>query len=100
MTDCYHGTMVTSTKKISIDRVQTGIRLEKKILKVLKGLAEHRDLSVGQMLELILMHSFENHACFSKTGLETVKDLKKVYGLNYDVHDYENFIESQKNSEK
>lgn len=87
--------MVTKNKKVKIERVQTGIRIEKKILKVLKGVAEYRDLSVGQMLELILMHSFENHPSFSKEGLETVKALKKVYGLNYDVHDYEKFIEAQ-----
>lgn len=87
--------MTTSSEKIKIDRVQTGIRMEKKILKVLKGLAEHRDLTLGQMLELILMHSFENRSCFGKSSLETIKGLKKVYGLNYDVHDYQKFIEGQ-----
>lgn len=97
---CYHGTMVTSRKSIKIERVQTGIRLEKKLLKVLKGLAEHRDVSVGQMLELILMHSFENRSCFSKAGLETVVGLKKIYGLDYDVHDYEKFLEDNTNFEK
>ena len=55
------------------------------------------DISVGQMLELILMHSFENRPCFGKVGLETVKGLKRVYGLNYNVHDYEKFIDGQSN---
>lgn len=86
--------MVTTTKKIKIERVQTGIRIEKKILKVLKGIAEQRDLSLGQMLELILMHSFENKHSFTKTGLDDISNLKKVYGLDYDVHDYKEFIEA------
>jgi hypothetical protein len=90
---CYLGNMITRTKQIKIERVQTGIRIEKKLLKVLKGIAEHRDVSVGQMLELILLHSFENRSCFSKQGIETVNGLKKIYGLDYDVHDYEKFLE-------
>ena len=78
---------------MKIERVQTGVRLEKRILKVLKGLAEHQDRSLGEIIEIIAIHSFENMAPFSRETLTAVKDLKKVYGLNFNVHDYEKFIE-------
>ncbi len=86
--------MVTKRNKIKIQRVQTGVRLEKKMLKVLKGLAEHQDLSVGQMLELILMHAFENRPCFGRGNMKIVKDLKRIYKLNYSVSDFKKFMES------
>ena len=35
----------------TIERVQTGVRLEKRLLKVLKGLAEHLEMSLGDLLE-------------------------------------------------
>lgn len=88
--------MVTSRKKIQIERIQTGVRIEKKLLKVLKGAAEYKDLSLGQMLELILMHAFEGRDAFSKEGLSVVKELKKIYGLDYNVHDYEAFMENSR----
>lgn len=84
---------MTQAKKLQIERVQTGVRLESKLLKVLKGVAEHQDRSLGEMLELIVLHAFENRNAFSKGGLETVKALKKIYSMEYDVHAYERFIE-------
>lgn len=79
--------------KIEIERIQTGLRIEKKILKVLKGMAEYKDIGTNEMLELILMHAFENRPCFSSDGFEAIKNLKKIYGVNYDVHDYVSFLE-------
>lgn len=78
---------------MKIERVQSGIRIEKRILKVLKGIAEYKDLGTNQMLELILLHAFEGRPCFNKESLKAIKDLKKVYGLDYDVHAYEEFSE-------
>ena len=66
------------TQKI-VDRIQTGVRLEKSLLKVLKGLAEYCDMSLGDLLEGIVLHSFEGKAPFSDTTLKTIKELKKVY---------------------
>jgi hypothetical protein len=62
-----------------IERAQTGVRLEKSLLKVLKGLAEYCDLSLGDLLEGIVLHSFEGKAPFSDETLATIRDLKKVY---------------------
>ena len=64
-----------------IERVQTGVRMEKRLLKVLKGLAELKDLSIGDLLEGIVLHAFEGKAPFSKETLEQVAHLKKIYGL-------------------
>jgi len=90
----YHDNIMESSN-IKIERVQTGLRIEKKILKVLKGMAEFRDMGTNQLLELILLHAFEGRPCFSKEGFKAIKDLKGVYGLDYDAHDYEKFIEKK-----
>jgi len=69
---------------IPVERVQTGVRLEKRLLKVLKALAELHDISLGDLLEGIVLHAFDGKAAFSKETLLRIKDLKKVYGLDLD----------------
>jgi len=65
-----------------IERVQTGIRLEKRLLKVLKGLAEYHDISLGDLLEGILLHVFEGKLPFKRESLKKIAELKKVYNLD------------------
>lgn len=72
---------------IEIERVQTGVRLEKRLLKVLKGLAEYLDLSLGDLLEGIALHALENKPPFSSATLKRIQDLKKVYGLDLGAGD-------------
>jgi hypothetical protein len=72
---------------INVERVQTGVRLEKRTLKVLKGLAEYLDLSLGDLLEGIVLHAFEGKAPFSPTTLAHVERLKAVYGLTLTAAD-------------
>lgn len=79
---------------MNIERVQTGVRLESRMLKVLKAIAEHQNRSLGEMIELIVLHAFENKRPFAPSSLEAIKVLKKLYGLDYDVHAYEKFIEA------
>lgn len=67
---------------IEIERVQTGVRIEKRVLKVLKGLAELKDLSLGDLLEGIVLHSFEGKPPFSKETLAQIAELKKIYGMS------------------
>ena len=81
--------------KRTIERVQTGIRLEKRLLKVLKGLAEHLDMSVGDLIEGLALHSFENKAPFSKNTLEKISQLKDVYDLDLDAADSHRLRESE-----
>jgi hypothetical protein len=80
----YFGTIAFCDQRsfmIEIERVQTGIRIEKRLLKVLKALAELKDLSVGDLLEGIVLHAFEGKTAFSKETLAQIGELKKIYRL-------------------
>jgi hypothetical protein len=68
-----------------VERVQTGVRLEKRLLKVLKALAEFHDLTLGDLLEGIVLHAFEGKSPFDRESLRRIADLKKVYGLTLDA---------------
>lgn len=70
-----------------IERTQTGVRLEKSLLKVLKGLAEYCELSLGDLLEGIVLHSFESKAPFSDETRQAIENLKQVYGCNLTAAD-------------
>lgn len=70
-----------------VERIQTGVRLEKRLLKVLKGLAEYLDLSLGDLLEGIALHALENKTPFRSATLEKIADLKRVYGLDLTAED-------------
>lgn len=67
-----------------IERVQTGVRIEKRTLKVLKALAEYLDLSLGDLLEGVVLHAFEGKQPFSPATLERIAELKRIYGLDLD----------------
>ncbi len=66
---------------MDVERIQTGVRIEKRLLKVLKALAELRDLSLGDLLEGICLHALEGKAPFEKETLRQVRELKRIYGL-------------------
>lgn len=68
-----------------VERVQTGVRLEKRLLKVLKALADYHDLSLGDLLEGIVLHAFEGKAPFEKASLQRIAELKKVFGLTLEA---------------
>lgn len=70
-----------------VERIQTGVRLEKRLLKVLKGLAETLDLSLGDLLEGIALHALENKPPFSAGTLRKIADLKRIYGLDLGAAD-------------
>ena len=70
--------------QLLIERVQTGVRMEKRLLKVLKALAEYHDLSLGDLLEGIVLHAFDGKTPFSAANLKRIHDLKKFYGLDLD----------------
>jgi hypothetical protein len=66
---------------MEVERVQTGIRIEKRLLKVLKALAELKDLSLGDLLEGIVLHAFEGKTAFSKETLTQIAELRKIYHM-------------------
>ncbi len=68
-----------------VERVQTGVRIEKRLVKVLKGLAEYHDITLGDLLEGIVLHAFDGKAPFGDGTLKVIRDLKKVYGLDLDA---------------
>jgi hypothetical protein len=57
----YHGTLVHmgETPEFLVERVQTGVRIEKRLLKVLKAFAEYHDITLGDLLEGIVLHAFD-----------------------------------------
>jgi len=79
----YNRTMVTEPQLL-IDRVQTGVRMEKRLLKVLKALAEYYDMSLGDLLEGIVLHAFDGKTPFNPESLKRIQDLKKFYALDLD----------------
>src|SRR5688500_4288280 len=70
---------------LEVERVQTGVKLEKRLLKVLKGMAEYHDITLGDLLEGIVLHAFEGKAPFERASLERIAQLKKIYGLDLDA---------------
>ena len=74
----YHGGV------IAVERVQTGVRMERSLLKVLKGLAEYLDMSLGDLLEGVVLHAFEGKAPFSDDTLHVIAELKKILRLHAD----------------
>lgn len=69
------------SQTLIVERVQTGVRLEKRLLKVLKALADSLDITLGDLVEGIVLHAFEGKAPFSAPTLKKVTELKKVFGL-------------------
>jgi predicted DNA-binding ribbon-helix-helix protein len=69
-------------KTKTVARVQTGIRIEKRLLKVLKAVAEDHDLTLGDLLEGIVLHAFEGKSPFSRSSLAKIAKFKELYGLD------------------
>jgi hypothetical protein len=78
-----------------VDRVQVGARMEKTLVKVLKGLAEYLDISLGDLLEGVTLHALEGKAPFSKETLGQVERLKTVYGLDLTAEDSHQLVEAR-----
>ncbi len=87
--------MYQYNKMITVERVQTGVRLEKRLLKVLKGLAEHLDMSLGDLLEGMALHAFENKPPFSDETLGKIAQLKSVYDLDMSASDSHTLRENE-----
>ena len=73
--------------RLKVERVQTGVRIERRILKVLRAFADYHDMSLGDLLEGIVLHAFEGKAPFDKPSLGKVAELKKLYGLDLQAAD-------------
>ncbi|MFI6596836.1 hypothetical protein ACIBHX_11310 [Nonomuraea sp. NPDC050536] len=78
---------------VTIERAQTGLRIERNLLKTLKGLAEYLDISLGDLVEGIALHAFEGKAPFSAATMEKIEQLKAVYGLTLTADDAHKLVE-------
>ena len=78
-----------------IKRTQTGVRIESSLLKVLKGVAEYTDLTLGDLLEGIVLHAFEGKVPFSEETRKVIEQLKAVYGCELTARDSHNLEEKQ-----
>lgn len=77
-----------------VERVQTGVRMEKRVLKVLRALADYHDLTLGDLLEGIVLHAFDGKCPFAPANLQRIKQLKKFYGLGLDSRDSHRLTEA------
>lgn len=75
------------SQHIEVERVQTGVRLEKRMLKVLKAIAEQKDMSLGDLLEGIVLHAFEGKAPFSPQTLKDIEQFRSLYGFTLRAQD-------------
>jgi hypothetical protein len=81
---------------IEVERVQTGVRLEKRMLKVLKAIAEQKDMNLGDLLEGIVLHAFEGKAPFSQQTLKEIEQFKSLYGMTLKAADSHNLKERKR----
>jgi len=79
--------MATTKRTIEVERIQTGVRIEKRLLKVLKAVAELKDMTLGDLLEGIVLHAFEGKSAFSAASLKEIEQLKKLYGMTLQSSD-------------
>ncbi|MEM7035022.1 MAG: hypothetical protein AAF629_36115 [Chloroflexota bacterium] len=80
-------------KKIKVERVQTGVRMEKRMVKVLKAMAEYHDISLGDLLEGIVLHALEGKSPFDAEAINRIDAIKQIYEMDYDSSASHRFIE-------
>jgi predicted DNA-binding ribbon-helix-helix protein len=79
--------MTKARQLVEVERVQTGVRLEKQLLNVLKAVAELKGMSLGDLLEGIVLHAFEGKAAFSSQTLKKIDQFRNIYGLKLRASD-------------
>ena len=80
--------------QLQIERIQTGMRIEKRMVKVLKALAEYFDMTLGDLIEGIVLHAFDGKVPFNENSLKKIREIKKVYELDLDASHSHKLIES------
>ena len=80
-------------EKIKVERVQTGVRMEKRMLKVLKAMAEYHEISLGDLLEGIVLHAFEGQSPFEAEAIKRIDALKQIYEMDYGTSASHHFVE-------
>ena len=82
---------------VEVERVQTGVRMEKRMLKVLKAVAEQKDMTLGDLLEGIVLHAFEGKTSLSQPQtLKEIEQFKALYGMTLKAADSHNLKERKR----
>ena len=79
---------------LEVERVQTGVRIEKRILKVLKAIAEYHDLTLGDVIEGIVLHAFDGKPAFGAEGLARIREFRRLYHLTLDAGQSHRLVEA------
>ncbi len=79
----------------AIARTQTGVRIETRILNVLKALCALKGMTLGDLLEGIVLHAFDGKSAFSDQTLAQIADLKRIYGLDLSAEDSHKLVEAE-----
>jgi len=95
MTKTRKSKVARASEGILVERVQTGVRLEKRLLKVLKGLAEYHDMTLGDLLEGIVLHAFDGRHPFGNETRQRIADLKRIYKLDLDADASHRLLEAE-----
>ena len=74
----------TKSHSYTVARVQTGVRIEKRLLKVMKAIAEYNDITLGDLIEGIVLHAFDGKCPFGVESLKRIAEFKKIYHLDLD----------------
>jgi len=96
-----HG-IPTSEPNLLIDRVPVTTRIEKRLAALMSDLARHKNMTIGEMLEETLLHTFEPvpgggvASPHTEKTLAHIRDLKKKHRINYDTHASYRFVEKEK----
>lgn len=83
-----------SPRSRQVERVQTGVRIEKRILKVLKGLSDVHEITLGDLLEGIVLHAFEGKCPFGEESLERIDHLRRAFDLDLTAEDSHLLVEA------
>jgi len=75
----------SKSKHLVVERIQTGVRMERRVLKVLKALAEYKNMTLGDLLEGVVLHAFDGKTPFTAQTLRKISELKNIYELDLDA---------------
>ena len=83
---------------IEVERVRVEARIEKRLAALLVDLADATRSDVGQLLEDVLLHSFEGSARgvaspYTDRQHARIAQLKRTHGIDYEAHDNYRFVE-------
>jgi len=87
------GLRVPGTPRV-VERAQTGVRIEKHILKVLKAIAEYHEITLGDVVEGIVLHAFEGKPAFGPEGLDRIREFRRIYGLDLNAAHAHHMVEA------